>query len=43
MKSEIVTEQWVELTFENRLEGGCLRAYKHMVKLTLNPCEIVGS
>ena len=43
MKSEIVTEPWIELTFEKRLERGCLRAYKHMVKLKLNPCEIVGS
>ena len=36
--------QWVELTLENRLvRGGCLRAYKHMVKLTLNPCRTLGS
>ena len=35
-----VTNPWVELTLENRLgRRGCLRAYKHMVKLILNPCR----
>ena len=32
-----VRNPWVELTLENWLVmGGCLRAYRHMVKLTLN-------
>ena len=43
MKREIITKPWVKLTFEKRLKGGRLRAYKHMVKLTLNPCETLGS
>ena len=39
-----VRNQWVELTLENRLaRGGCLRAYKYMVKLALNPCGTLGS
>ena len=34
---------WVELTLENWLtRGGCPRAYKHIVKLTLNQCETLG-
>ena len=39
-----VTNPWVELTLENRLtRGGCSRAYKHMVKLILNPYGTLGS
>ena len=39
-----VTNTWVELTIENRLvRGGCPKAYKHMVKLILNPCGTLGS
>ena len=34
---------WVKLTIENQLKRGCLRAYNHMVKLTFNPCGILGS
>ena len=38
-----VTSPGIELTLENRLaRGGCPRAYKHMVKLILNLCEILG-
>ena len=39
-----VRNPWVELTLENRLvKGGYQRAYRHMVKLTLNQCETLGS
>ena len=39
-----VTNSWVELTIENRLvRVGCPRAYKHMVRLILNPCGTLGS
>ena len=39
-----VKNPWVELTLENRLaRGGCPRAYKCMVKLTLNPCGTLRS
>ena len=38
-----VTNSWVELILENRLiRKGYLRVYKHMVKLTLNPCGALG-
>ena len=34
----------VELTLKNWLaRGKCQRAYKHMVKFILNPCELLGS
>ena len=39
-----VINPWVELALENRLaRGGCPRAYKHMVKLILNPFGTLGS
>ena len=39
-----VANSWVELNLENRLaRGRCLRAYKHMVKLTLNQYGTLGS
>ena len=39
-----VTNSWVELTLENWLvRRGCPRAYKHMVKLILNPWGTLGS
>ena len=39
-----VTNLWVELNLENRLaRGRRLRAYKHMVKLTLNQYGTLGS
>ena len=39
-----VANPWVELTLENLLaRGGYLRAYKHMVKLILNPCGTLES
>ena len=39
-----VANPWVELTLENLLaRGGYLRAYKHMVKLILNPCRTLES
>jgi len=39
-----VTNSWVELTLENWLaRGGCPKAYKHMVKLILNPCGTLES
>ena len=39
-----VRNPWVELTLENQLvRGGCLRTYKHMVKLILNSCGTLGS
>ena len=38
-----VKNPWVELTLENWLaKGECLRAYKHMVKLTFNLCGTLG-
>ena len=46
MVENYVTNPWVEveLTLENRLiRGGCLRAYKHMIKFTLNQCGTLGS
>ena len=39
-----VTNLWVKLTLENRLaRRGCLRAYKHIVKLIFNPYETLAS
>ena len=39
-----VRNSWLELILKNRLaKGGCLRAYKYMVKLILNSCKILGS
>jgi len=39
-----VKNSWVELTLENQLaKGGCPRAYKHKVKLILNPCGTLRS
>ena len=39
-----VINPWVELALENRLaREGCPRAYKHMVKLILNPFGTLGS
>jgi len=38
-----VTNPWVEPTLKNWLaRGGCLGAYKYMVKLTLNLCGTLG-
>ena len=34
----------IELTLENQLaREGCPRAYKHTIKLILNPCETLES
>ena len=39
-----VRNPWVELILENQLvKGGCLRVYKHMVKLIHNSCGTLGS
>ena len=39
-----VRNPWAELILENWLaRRGCLRAYKHMVKVTLNQCGTLES
>ena len=39
-----VRNPWIELTLENKLaRRGCPRAYKHKIKLILNPCGTLGS
>ena len=39
-----VRNSWLELILENQLaRGGCLRAYKHIVELILNPYGTLGS
>ena len=44
MKSVNVTNSWVELILENQLARGWYpRSYKHMTKLTFNPCVTLGS
>ena len=44
MNDEFVTKPCVELTLEDRLaRGKCPRAYKHMVRLILNPYGTLGS
>ena len=42
-RSDPVTNPWVVLILENRLaREWCSRAYKHIVKLTLNQCGTLG-